>query len=316
MENGAKVGIICIAYNHGEWVKETLESVALQEYYHKELIVIDNGSEDQTREQIEEWVAQFTGMFPVRTIFLDQTHPYCQLFNESLENLDADYVVDLAGDDVLYPDHILKSVALLSQDPNAAFVFSDAYILDKNGLVRTFYDRNDYGELMEEIELGILYQTLLERSLICAPTMVFNAQILKQEGGYDPNLFYEDFDIQLRLARKYPALFSDHVGVLKRKLPKSMSSGQYQSYHSKMLPSTVMVCEKAFEMNENERENWALGKRVLYELKHALWSANFEVAENLVALGKRCKLKSPKFAIYQLWAKWKVDLSWLYESLT
>lgn len=310
------VCIICIAYNHEKWIQEALESVAMQDYYHKELIIVDNGSTDQSREKIQSWVNGFTGLFTVRTIFKPDEMPYCALFNEVLEEIDCDYVVDLAGDDVLYPDHLSQSVSQLEKDKHAAFVFSDAYILDEKGGINTFYKRNGFGELMEEIELGIIYETLLRRSFICAATIVFNARILKAEGGYDASLYYEDFDIQLRLTRKYPVLFSDHVGVLKRQHGGSMSSGQYASHRSNMLPSTVLVCEKAKKMNRTEDEDRALGERVMYELKHALWSANFHAAEALVDLGKRLKIKRPLFGFYKLWTKFKVDISWVYEKAT
>ena len=88
-----------------------------------------------------------------------------------------------------------------------------------------------------------------------------------------------------------------------------MSGNQYQRYGSKMLPSTLKVCEKALEMNRTPSENKALGKRLQYELKHALWSGNFQVAEGLVQLGEKTGLKTPIFSIYKLWAKVKLDLS-------
>ncbi|MAN85791.1 MAG: glycosyl transferase [Algoriphagus sp.] len=316
MSKSGKVVIICIAYNHEDWIKESLESVAMQDYYNKELLIIDNGSKDQTKKKIQEWVAQYTGLFLVNTLYLDESKPYCALFNKVLFQTDAEYVVDLAGDDVFYPDHISNSIRELEKDPHAAFVFSDAYILEPGGAIHTFYKRNNFGELSEVIELGIIYETLLQRSFICAPTVVFNAAILKKEGGYDPDLYYEDFDIQLRLARKYNLVFSDHIGVLKRKLYNSMSGNQYQRYGSKMLPSTLKVCEKALEMNRTPSENKALGKRLQYELKHALWSGNFQVAEGLVQLGNKTGLKTPIFSIYKLWTKVKLDLSWLYARAT
>ena len=60
--------------------------------------------------------------------------------------------------------------------------------------------------------------------------VVFNAQLLKADGGYDEELYYEDFDIQVRLARKHPVLFSDHIGVVKRLHHNSMSAAQYKRY--------------------------------------------------------------------------------------
>lgn len=316
MEITNLVTVICIAYNQEQWIEETLESVRSQDYYAKELIVVDNGSTDSTAEIIRNWVNKSSNQFPVEMVFHDQMQPYCQLFNQVLANVNSHYSVDLSGDDVLYPEHLSASIRELKIVPYAAFVFSDAYILDQKGEVKTFYKRNIGGELIEEIELSNIYETLIHRNFICSPTVVFNTAILRKEGGYDESLYYEDFDIQIRLSRNHPVVFSDHIGVLKRKHSKSMSSEQYQSYHSKMLPSTVKVCSKIQGMNIYPEENQALRKRILNELKHALWSANFEPARDLIALGDISGIKGLKFWFYKLWATKGWDISWLYVRIT
>ncbi|MBN7811632.1 glycosyltransferase [Algoriphagus sp. H41] len=315
MDVTGKVTVICIAYNHTEWIEETLESVRLQDYHAKELIVVDNGSKDDTAEKIRNWVNRSSGQLSVHAIFNEEMQPYCQLFNQILAKVDSQYLIDLSGDDVLYPEHLSASIRELQSEPKAAFVFSDAYILDHMGEVKSFYKRNHAGDLEEPIELGDLYVTLIQKSYICAPTVVFNASILRKEGGYDESLFYEDFDILVRLARNHPVLFSDHIGVLKRKHARSMSAAQYRPYHSKMLPSTVKVCSKIHQMNVYPEENKALEVRVLYELKHALWSANFEPARELVRLGEDLGMDSLKFRFYRFWAEKAWDISWLYTQL-
>lgn len=316
MNTSDLVTIICIAYNHQDWIEETLESVRMLDYYAKELIIVDNGSDDDTKEIIKTWVNKSSGTLSVQTVYKDESQPYCQLFNDMLAKLNGQFVVDLSGDDVLYPDHLSKSVEILRTDPTAAFVFSDAYILEPEGVVKTFYKRSVSAELTEEIELSVMYETLIRTNKICSPTIVFNAPILIKEGGYDSSLYYEDFDVQIRLARKYPLLFSDHIGVLKRKHSNSLSAGQYQRYQSKMLPSTVVVCRKIQQMNTQESENKALGIRILYELKHALWSANFQAAEDLISIGEEIRLKGLSFMLYKFWIKRRWDLSWLYIKMT
>lgn len=315
MEVADRVTVICIAYNHANWIEQTLESVQLQDYYSKDLIVVDNGSTDDSAAKIRNWINNSSGRLSVQSFFYEETLPYCQLFNEILTKTQSNYLVDLSGDDVLYPDHLSASIRELRRAPLAAFVFSDAYILD-NGEVKTFYKRNLAGELKEDIELSNVYETLIRRSFICSPTVVFHTEILRKEGGYDESLYYEDFDIQIRLARKYPVVFSDHIGVLKRQHAGSMSAGQYLRYQSQMLPSTVKVCSKIQQMNFNPEENAALKVRICYELKHALWSANFASAMELVRLGENLGIKDLKFWFFKLWAKKAWDISWLYVRLT
>ena len=316
MKISQRVSVICIAFNHEKWIEETLESVRLQDYYSKELIVIDNGSNDGTAEKIQNWVKKSSGSLQVKVILHEEEQPYCQLFNQALSEVTSEYVVDLSGDDVLYPEHLSQSIRELKRATFAAFVFSDAYILDNEGEISTFYKRNTAGDLVEEMELADIYVTLIKRNFICSPTIVFRTAILKKEGGYDGRLVYEDFDIQIRLARKYTIIFSDHLGVLKRKHLRSLSSGQYQRYKSIMLPSTLLVCEKIQKMNTHHSEDDALGIRILYELKHALWSANFIPAEGLVLLGEEIGLRGLKFSFYKFWLKQKWDFSWLYVKMT
>jgi glycosyltransferase involved in cell wall biosynthesis len=316
MKDSEKVTLICIAHNHEKWIVETLESVKQQDYYSKELIIIDNGSTDQTLSKIKDWIDRRSDHLSVQLHHFEKPVPYCKLFNQFLIHTTGQYLVDLSGDDLLYPEHLTTSIAELRNAPYAAFVFSDAYLLDEKSQVKTFYKRNSAGELKEEIELSNLYETLIKRNFICSPTMVFNAVILRKEGGYDETLYYEDFDIQLRLARKYPVVFSDHIGVLKRIHGDSMSAMQYQRYQSNMLPSTARVCSKIYQMNLYAEENKALADRILYELKHALWSANFDPANELVRVGENLGIRGPLFAFYKTWARKGWDISWLYHKLT
>lgn len=312
MNISGRVTVICIAYNHGEWIEQTLESVRLQDYPMKDLIVVDNGSKDDTAAKIRNWVDVSSGNLLVQTIFNREMQPYCQLFNQILATVEGQYLVDLSGDDVLYSDHLSKSISELQIDSSAAFVFSDAHILDESDEVRSFYKRDLVGNLVDDIEVSNIYVKLIRQSYVLSPTVVFNVAILRNEGGYDESLFYEDFDILVRLARNHPAVFSDHIGVLKRKHSQSVSAHQYLPHRSKMLSSTVRVCAKILNMNITEEENQALQVRILFELKHALWSANFGPARDLVGLGESLGINSLLFRIYKIWAKRGWDISWLY----
>lgn len=316
MDRLGKVLIVILAYQHEKWIWETLESVAMQDYQDKELVIIDNGSTDGTPKLIRDWLKDSNRLFPIRTIRYEEPQLYCSLFNDAIFQSEAKYVVDIAGDDLLYPDHLSHSIHLLSRAKGAAFCFSDAHILTSSDAIETFYRRNSYGELRFKIEQNSMYEQVLRRETLCAATLVFDAGILRKEHGYDENLLYEEFDIQVRLTRKYPVIFSDHVGVLKRSRPRTMTAAHYIHYSSRLLPSFVAVCEKALKMNRSAVENSALRHRINRELKRALWAANFPVAEALVQIGKKLNSWGITFWILSLWTKVKLDLSWFYEWFT
>ncbi|MEB2776041.1 glycosyltransferase family 2 protein [Algoriphagus sp. D3-2-R+10] len=316
MEKEDRVTVICIAFNHEKWIEKALDSVLSQSYESVELIIADNGSSDQTAGIIRDWVKKHSFNFSISVTYKSESIPYCKLFNELLNLSNGEFVVDLSGDDFLYPQHLSFSVDRLKQVPNAAFVFSDAFISEENGARNNYYQRIDINNLRGKILEREFYQLLISKSFISSPTVVFRTQILRQEEGYDALLTYEDFDIQLRLTNKYPVVFSDHVGVYKRKHPASFSANQYKSYHSDMLPSTLRVCEKIRAMNRASSEDSALKARVLFELKHALWSANFDPAKGFVILAKQLEVKSLEFSLYRLWLRIRLDISWLYVTLT
>ncbi len=306
------VTIICTSYNHAAFIEETLDSILAQNYSVLELIFIENGSMDDSVKVFRKWVNLNRPKFSVHTFFHQQTVPYCSAFNQALSRSKGEYVIDLSGDDLLEADHIYKSVQRLLEDPDAAFSFSDALLFEENGVEKSFYKRDEFGKLQEIIKEGDRYLDIVQSHCICSATLVFRANLLKAAGGYDEELTYEDFDIMVRLARIYPVVYSDHIGIRKRIHEKSFSTEQYRPFNSRMLPSTLRICQKIKDMNKNPKENAALMNRIMFETKHALGSANFDVAKCFLDLAGKAGGKGIKYTAFNLWAWSRLDLSWLY----
>lgn len=316
MNSNSTVTVICIAFNHSKWIVDSLESVRNQNYEEMRLIVVDNASKDDTAQLITNWTEKHRSELSIQVLLLKEEVPYCKLFNDLLKEVDTDFVIDLSGDDYFLPRHVFKSVQKINSDIDAAFVFSDAKIIQVDQTEQNYYRGNAAGTLQSTVLKGDLYQQLIRRSCVCSPTVMFRTSKLIGIGGYDESLSYEDFDVQLRLARNYKTLFSDHLGVAKHLHPNSLSATQYRRYTSNILESTLKVCWKIKEMNSTDAENEALKERIEFELKHALWSANFYTANEFIALGKAIGLSSLKFLIYRIWSIARLDFSWLYAKLT
>ena len=305
------VSIICTSYNHGQFIEEALDSVLHQNYPYIQLIVVDNGSEDDSVGRIKDWMER-RSFRDIRAIFHDKAINYCKAFNQALDLSTGKYVIDLSGDDVLLEGHVKTSVDALEQS-GLGVCFSNAYLEKKRRRsLRVFYPIDGRGQILEEIPAGDVYEVVIRRALICTPTMVFSAELLKQEGGYDEGLAFEDFDIIIRMARRYHFVFSPHIGVTKRILKTSFSAGQYRLRTSAMLPSTLKVCEKIAKINRTEQEGRSLRFRVMFEAKHALLSANFDVADRFLELANRTGVRGPRFQLYQWWARKRLNVSSFY----
>lgn len=307
------VTVICTCYNHGLFIHESLDSVLFQTYPRIEMIIIDNGSQDHSLQVIRKWLQFNKSNISCTTFFYPRTINYCQSFNRALSLIKGGFVVDLSGDDILLETHVARAVEALEKEQGPVY-FSNAYLKnEQNGRLNTFYPIDRNGSMVGKIHSGDIYAQVVKRNYLCAATIVFRTEVLLHEGGYDENLSYEDFDVIVRMARKYRFVFNEYPGVIKRILKSSFAAKQYRIKNSPMLSSTLRVCRKIRKMNRTDEENIALQHRVMFETKHALASANFEVVAGFLDLAKEIGVSGPVFEFYQLWDRHRWDLSKIYQ---
>jgi len=291
------VSIICLCYNHERYVAETIDSALNQSYGAIELIVVDDASTDKSRSEIEK-LAQIYGF---KTHFNDTNLGNCKSFNIGLALSHGKYIIDLAADDLLLTERVAVGVASLEQHGLSFGVhFCDVELIDEKGQsLGTHFKRDKHGKLVENVPEGAIFEVLVERYCISAPSMMMSRVVLEELGGYDENLNYEDFDFWIRSSRKFNYAFTDQVLVQKKVLPKSLSAKQHQKKNKHLL-STAIVCEKAFTLCENEKEKKALIKRINYESKWALITENWEAARVFLKLKEKMHSKSVRIQIEKL----------------
>jgi hypothetical protein len=106
---------------------------------------------------LRKWTESQKFGIPIKTVFKIEQISYCSLFNELLEEVDTDFVIDLFGDDYLLQSHISKCVQRINSDQDAYFVFSDAKIVQLDGKEHGFYERNEFGILINKVLKADLY---------------------------------------------------------------------------------------------------------------------------------------------------------------
>jgi glycosyltransferase involved in cell wall biosynthesis len=285
----AKVAIICLCYNHEKYVEEAMDS-ALNQAYPIELIVVDDASTDNSVRIIREFIKQHSNV-NIRSLFFEKNVGNCKAFNSALELTNADYIIDLAADDLLLPKRVEEGVENMELSPTVAVNFTNAnYINEEGSFIKPHFPINSLGKAKVTVPQGHLFHDILERYFICSPTMMYRASFLKEVGGYDETLAYEDFDIMLRLSRNYPFSYTDQLLVEKRILNVSMSTIQYNTGNGQ-LNSTLEICKKAFGMIQGKREKNALLKRVFYEAKQAFIHKRFILFSSFINLGYKIILQ-------------------------
>lgn len=264
------VTVVCVCYNHAAYLREAVISALQQTYRDVQVIIVDDGSTDDSPEIIRR-------EFPT-IAFLDLgfNHGYCAAFNKAIPMIRGEYVIDLSGDDILLPDRVREGVHVL--DGTLCGVhFGDAELIGTSGNHLGFHsDRFPH----ERVPRGDIYLDLIQRYFICSPTMMFRKSILEALDGYDESLSYEDFDFWIRAARNHTFCYSPKVLVRKRLLPDSLGVHQAVLTHAHVM-TTLNVCRKIMRLNRSWAEMRALRRRLFYEAGHAAkryrfaWSLRF-----------------------------------------
>lgn len=265
------VSIICICYNHQQFVEKCINSVYTQTYNNFELIVCDDFSTDNSVEILN----QLHQKFNFKLIINKSNIGNCKTFNKALAVANGKYVIDLAADDLILSNSLVKRIKHFeNQNINTAFTYSDSIYIDENDQYKfTFSElikRNAFPE-------GDIFKALFEGRFICPTTVIFKKSFLDQLGGYDDNLSYEDFDIWMRLARNFSVSFFNDVTFAKRVVAKSSSTKFYSTTNNVHLKSTLIICNKALELAlQNEKSS--VNKFVQYHFKLSYFTSNFEIA--------------------------------------
>jgi glycosyltransferase involved in cell wall biosynthesis len=284
------VSVICLCYNHARFIHEAIASVLAQTYPAIEIIIVDDGSTDNSVAAIEAIVAAHP---QIKFLPLEKNIGNCAAFNRGLAMAKGDYVVDFATDDVFLPQRIEKQVALFETlNPTYGVVFTDAEYIDEQGRpLGKHYDYLFSKGLLDRVPQGDVYTDVLRRYFICSPTMIVRRKVMDELRGYDETLAYEDFDFWLRSSRLYRYAFLNEALTRVRRGHKSMSTNLY-ARGDKQLYSTFRVCRKAVILNYTEADKDALVWRIRYEFRQAVLAGCHREAKLFYEL--LCNVHSPE----------------------
>ncbi len=277
--------IIITCYNHNPYLRQAINSAIHQKIHEKQMIVIDNGSDDQSRETILEI---HKAQPSLDLVLLDKKLNYCEAFNLGYKKAKGQFIIDLSGDDILDPDFALSAIAESNRLSSGYGVFYSnvEYIDEKGKHLKYHFDSEEKSKNNNPPPSGNIYKDLLGRHIISAPGMIFKREVLHDLDGYDEDLSYEDFDFWIRSSRKWKYKYLNIIGAKVRRHNANFGSSFYKKNQNEMMLSTFKVCLKAKELNKSKEENVALHKRCSYHLRQAVLTEHFSLAKSYYNLIK------------------------------
>ncbi|WP_022822895.1 glycosyltransferase family 2 protein [Hymenobacter norwichensis] len=276
------VTIVALCHNHARFLRPALDSIQAQTYPNLEVILVDDASTDESVVVLREYAAAHPEW---QILLIKQNVGNCAAFNLALAHTHGQYIIDFATDDVLLPERVVRQVAVFEQLPaDYGMVYSNVKLIDEAGqFQRLFYTRTAVNELQPTPASGWVFEQVLRRFFISAPSMMMRRATLEALGGYDETLAYEDFDFWVRASRSWQFHYQDEVLTKKRLHPRSKSAQSYRP-HDPLVTSTVHICRKAAALCRTPAEWDALAVRLRWELRQAARWGNLSAAQQFYAL--------------------------------
>jgi glycosyltransferase involved in cell wall biosynthesis len=275
-----KIALVIPVWNEADTIGDVIKSA--QKCLDCDIVIVDDASTDNSQSVISSFINQNP---EIKYLPLSTNVGNCAAFNKGWQASSGDFVIDLAADDLLLPQRISIGVeCFLKAGREYGVHFGDARIIDEKGnLLREHLTTSYFQDAVPE---GILFSTLLAKYFINPASMMYSKDLLDFLGGYDESLAYEDFDLWVRSSKEFKYCYSNILLISKRVVKGAHSSTQYKP-GSKILHSTLRVCEKAYGLCENNQEYQALLIRLRYEKKMAILSLNWFVAWGFYKLQRK-----------------------------
>ena len=244
----ARISVIITTFNRAQFVKKAINSVLNQTYQDVEIIVVDDGSTDNTKSIVNSYGEQ------VRYIY-QENKGAASARNAGIEKSKGEYITFLDSDDYYKKDNLLKKLSFLESNLQTRWLYSDwQYIdekgehLDKGSVRFDYFNKKLSGEIFEEL--------FYKRNFIATDTVVVKRSVLEDVGFFDPTIpSQEEYDLWLRVSATYPVHYINEVLVIVTIHPDSLSTD-----FSKWAYGNALIIDKIEKILP---DNFTVRKRIM-----------------------------------------------------
>ncbi|MDH4555055.1 glycosyltransferase [Pseudomonas sp. BN417] len=184
------VSVIIASYNHAPYIEASILSVLAQSYPNIELLVVDDGSRDDSVSRIQ--ALQAIHGFDFRS---QANKGLSRTLNETIARAKGSLIAPFGSDDIMLPGRIAAQVAYMADKPEVGICAGNIRTIDATG--RPSGKDRDLPQRRLDFEDVFLNR----KTGAPAPTLLFRREALERVGGFDPEVRLEDLMIELKITR-------------------------------------------------------------------------------------------------------------------
>lgn len=296
-----KVSVIIPVYNSSKYVSEAIASVFAQTYQDFEIIVIDDGSTDNSREIIEDFIEKY----PSKINYIYQKNKgIAGARNTGIKNAKGSLIALLDADDKWHPARLEKEIVIIESSPQIGLVHSNLMSISEDGIPLENFKRN------KKYLSGYIFKHLFLRSAdIGSPTVLFRKDCCMNVGLFDENIVCmgcDDRDMWLRIAQKYRVEYINEILAYHR-----LHNTNFSNNTQRMFNARLYVINKFYPgiSKNNKLKKLALAKVHRDLGDHFLYGLKFKEST-------REYLKALSFRPFYFWALVNLSKSLLKVNVT
>lgn len=188
------VTVIIASYNHAPYIEASINSVLNQTYPHIELLVVDDGSQDNSVALLKR--LQAIHGFELR---VQQNQGLSRTLNAAIARARGSLIVPFGSDDIMLPHRIATQVEYLNGKPEVGICSANIETIDHHGQVMGAREQRNRNLPFRRLDFDDLF--LDRKPGPMAATLMLRREALEAVGGFDPDIRLEDIYITLSILR-------------------------------------------------------------------------------------------------------------------
>lgn len=282
-----KVSITLPCYNGEAYIGEAIESILNQTHPNFELVIVNDGSTDNTKKVIQQY------LYDNRIKFIESKNNkgLSEARNKTIEESTGEYIGFIDCDDRWLPDKLEKQLKYLENNEDVDFVHSDVYHIDSTGKIigqrknKVPHDNATKKEFLKRLFLG---------NFIIQITVLARRKSFEKAGLFDPKLKVSpDYDMWLRIAKEFNTGYIE-APLAKKRYHENNLSGNY----TQMFKDWQIILSKTINNNPHLERY----KKKRLSLMH-FGVANAAYYRHNIKEAKADILKALYYDFFNLWDK-------------